>query len=64
MGQRVCLGQHLATVEIRAIDTMILQPMVTLLSVPTAMTLPKPALRVTLRPNVELHLTLQSDCGY
>lgn len=57
MGQRVCLGQHLAVAEIRAIAAMILQRWT--LSVPTGMRPPKPSLRVTLRPDVALHLKLR-----
>lgn len=56
MGPRVCLGQHLASAEIKAIAAMILQRWT--LSVPTGMTPPKPALHVTLRPEQPLHLRL------
>ncbi|MEG2359523.1 cytochrome P450 [Acinetobacter sp.] len=56
MGQRVCLGQHLATAEIRAIAAMILQRWT--LSIPTGMKPPKPNLSVTLRPDTPLRLAL------
>ena len=56
MGPRVCLGQHLATAEIKAIAAMILQRWT--LATPTSMAAPQPALRVTLRPDLPLHLRL------
>lgn len=56
MGPRVCLGQHFAIAEIRAISAMILQRW--MLSPPTGMKPPKPNLRVTLRPDTPLHLAL------
>ncbi|NHC63140.1 cytochrome P450 [Paenalcaligenes suwonensis] len=60
IGPRVCLGQHLASAEIKTIAAMILLRWT--LSVPTGMTPPKPALHVTLRPDQPLHLMLTS-CG-
>ncbi|MBP6861712.1 MAG: cytochrome P450 [Neisseriaceae bacterium] len=56
IGQRVCLGQNLATTEIRVIAAMILQRWI--LSTPISMEPPIPTLRVTLRPKTPLHLTL------
>lgn len=57
MGPRVCLGQHLAVAEIRAVATMILQRWT--LSIPPTTKPPKPTLRVTLRPDSPLRLTLR-----
>lgn len=56
-GPRVCLGQHLALAEMTVIAAMILQRF--RLSVPQGMPAPRPVLKVTLRPETPLHLTLE-----
>ena len=53
-GPRVCLGQHLAMVEMTVIAAMVLQRFD--LSVPEGMAAPRPVMNVTLRPETPLRL--------
>lgn len=55
-GPRVCLGQHLASAEMKVIAAMMLQRL--RLSVPDGMKPPQPVQRVVLRPDTPLYLTL------
>lgn len=56
VGPRVCLGQHLAMMEMTVIAAMVLQRFT--LSVPSGASEPKPKLNVSLRPEHPLHLVL------
>lgn len=56
-GPRVCLGQHLAMMEMTVVAAMILQRHV--LSVPPGMAPPRAVLNVTLRPERALRLAIE-----
>lgn len=58
LGPRVCLGQHLATAEMKVMAAMILQRWT--LSIPAGMKSPRPVQQVALRPDEPLHLSLRS----
>ena len=55
-GPRVCLGQHLALMEMTVVAAMLLQRYV--LSVPAGQAPPQSVLNISLRPATPLCLTL------
>lgn len=57
-GPRVCLGQHLAMIEMTVIAAMVLQRFT--LSVPDGLAPPQPVMRVSLRPDRPLHLQVSA----
>ncbi len=60
-GPRVCLGQHLALMEMTVVAAMLLQRFV--LSVPAGQAAPQAVLNISLRPATPLCLTLASSAA-
>lgn len=60
-GPRVCLGQHLALMEMTVVAAMLLQRFV--LSVPAGQAAPQPVLNISLRPGTPLCLALASSAA-
>ncbi|NNG22243.1 cytochrome P450 [Telluria aromaticivorans] len=60
-GPRVCLGQHLALMEMTVVAAMLLQRFV--LSVPAGQAAPQPVLNISMRPGTPLCLALASSAA-
>lgn len=60
-GPRVCLGQHLALMEMTVVAAMLLQRF--MLSVPAGQAAPQPVLNISLRPGTPLCLALASSAA-